>query len=186
MRVISGTLKGRSIDFIKNSKTRPLRDSVRESIFNILKHSNLTKVKIENSNILDLYSGVGSFGIECLSRGAKKVTFIEQDPLASKILKENLIKLSIINRSKIQNSKIESVLEKYKEEKFEIFFLDPPYADTKFVHVIKLLKNNKIYKKNHSVIIHRERGNSDDFENFLRVIKTKFYGRSKILFGEFI
>ena len=73
MRIISGLLKGRSINFLKNSKTRPLKDNVKENIFNILKHSNLIKTKIENSNILDLYSGVGSFGIECISRGAKKL-----------------------------------------------------------------------------------------------------------------
>ena len=94
MRIISGSLKGRSIKFIRNLKTRPLKDSVRESIFNILKHSNYIKTKIDNSNILDLYSGIGSFGIECISRGAGKVTFIEQDKEAINILKENLIKLS--------------------------------------------------------------------------------------------
>ena len=79
MRVISGILKGKSIDFLKNSNTRPLKDSVRENVFNILKHSNLIKVKIEKSNIFDLYSGIGSFGIECISRGARKVTFVEQN-----------------------------------------------------------------------------------------------------------
>ena len=89
MRVISGTLKGKSINFLKNFKTRPLKDSVKENIFNILKHSNLIKIKIENSNVLDLYSGVGSFGIECISRGAQRVTFIENDRYASNLLEKN-------------------------------------------------------------------------------------------------
>ena len=71
MRIISGALKGRSINFLKNSNTRPLKDSVKESIFNIIEHSNFIKDEIKNSNILDLYSGIGSFGIECLSRGSK-------------------------------------------------------------------------------------------------------------------
>ena len=79
MRIIGGTLKGREINFLRNSNTRPLKDNVKESIFNILKHSSLIETKIESSNILDLYSGIGSFGIECLSRGAKKVTFIDQN-----------------------------------------------------------------------------------------------------------
>ena len=74
MRIIGGVLKGREISFLKNSNTRPLKDNVKENVFNILNHSNLFEIKIENSNILDLYSGIGSFGIECLSRGAKKVT----------------------------------------------------------------------------------------------------------------
>ena len=79
MRIISGKLKGKLINFVSNSTTRPLKDSVKENIFNILKHSNYINVKIEGANILDLYSGIGSFGIECISRGAKKITFIEKD-----------------------------------------------------------------------------------------------------------
>mgnify|MGYP006448473405 FL=1 len=89
MRVISGSLKGRLIDFLKNDKTRPLKDSVKENIFNIIKHSRLINLNIENSKVLDLYSGIGSFGIECVSRGAKKVTFVERDINALKILKRN-------------------------------------------------------------------------------------------------
>ncbi len=63
MRIISGKLKGKTISFLKSSITRPLKDSVKESIFNIIVHSNLLTVKIKNSNILDLYSGIGSFGL---------------------------------------------------------------------------------------------------------------------------
>ena len=122
MRVIGGTLKGKKINFIRNLDTRPLKDSVKENIFNILIHSNFIKVKIEESNILDLYSGIGSFGIECLSRGAKKVTFIEKNKLASNILNENLITLSIFDKSKIINRKIEDALEKNFNEKYSIFF----------------------------------------------------------------
>ena len=95
MRIISGFLKGKKIDFVKNSTTRPLKDSVKENIFNILKHSNDIRAKVEKSYILDLYSGIGSFGIECISRGAKNVTFVEKDTTATNILKKNLIHLSI-------------------------------------------------------------------------------------------
>ena len=122
MRVISGSLKGRPINFLKNIDTRPLKDSVRENLFNVLYHSNLIKTKIDRSNILDLYSGIGSFGIECISRGAKKVTFIEQDINATAILKKNLINLSIIDKSKIYNQKIENVILQLND-KFDIFFL---------------------------------------------------------------
>ena len=88
MKIISGKFRGRSINFIKNLNTRPLKNAVRENIFNILEHSRLVKVNIENSNILDLYSGIGSFGIECISRGAKNITFVERDFNAINILKK--------------------------------------------------------------------------------------------------
>ena len=122
MRVISGKLKGRSINFIKNSKTRPLKDSVRENIFNILTHSNFLKIEMGKSKILDMYSGVGSFGIEGISRGAEKVIFVEQDINAVNILKENLSKLSIENKAKVHNGKTIDFLSKNKQKKFNIFF----------------------------------------------------------------
>ena len=79
MRIISGKLKGKTISFLKSLTTRPLKDSVKESIFNIITHSNLININLKNSNILDLYSGIGSFGLECVSRGAEKITFVEKD-----------------------------------------------------------------------------------------------------------
>ena len=185
MRIISGALKGRSINFLKNSNTRPLKDNVRESIFNILNHSRYIKVKVKNSNVLDLYSGTGSFGIECISRDAKKVTFIEKDLNASNLLKNNLNKLSISSSAKIYNSEIENVIIDFKKEHYHIFFFDPPFVDQNFLSIIGLIKKNKIFKKNHIVIIHREKKSNDKLEIFLNVFETKYYGRSKIIFGEF-
>lgn len=185
MRIISGTLKGRSIDFLSNAKTRPLKDAVKENVFNILKHSNLVNVRIENSNVLDLYSGIGSFGIECISRGAKKVAFIEQDMIAANTLKKNLVELSIENKSIIYRNKIEDVLQKDLKEKYHIFFLDPPFSDIHFYLNLKLAKEKKIFEKNHVVIIHREKKSRDEFKDILNIIKINQYGRSKIIFGFF-
>ena len=67
--------KGKKILEPKDKKQDHLKDLVKESIFNIIKHSNKFNIKFKNSNVLDLFSGVGSFGLECLSRGAKKVIF---------------------------------------------------------------------------------------------------------------
>ena len=185
MRIISGKLKGRVLKYLKNSNTRPLKDNVRESIFNILKHSNLIKTKIENSNILDLYSGTGSFGIECISRGAEEVVFIEKDLRAMEVLKENLIKLSIINKSQVYNYKIEDFLIKEIKKKFNIFFFDPPFADKKKLENLELIKKKKLFDNNHVVIIHRELKSKDRFKDFFEIVETKLYGRSEIIFGEF-
>ena len=77
MRIISGLFKGKKILEPRDNKTRPLKDLTKESIFNIITHSNKFKINLIDSYILDLFSGVGSFGLECLSRGVKKVVFIE-------------------------------------------------------------------------------------------------------------
>ena len=185
MRIISGILKGKSIKFLKNSTTRPLKDSVRENIFNILKHSNLINIAIENSNILDLYSGIGSFGVESISRGARKVTFVEQNKNAANILKENLVQLNVASEATIINNHVENILENIKSEKFNIFFLDPPFTDKEFIKTLSLIKESKIFKIEHIIIIHRERKSEDNLDNFINTIITKKYGRSKIIFGVF-
>lgn len=185
MRIISGLFKGRSIKFLKNSNTRPLKDTVRESIFNILEHSHTIKPKIQNSNILDLYSGIGSFGIECVSRGAKSITFVDQDEIAINILKENLVNLSIINKSKVFNIKLEKFLSNDFKEKYNIFFLDPPFSDFNFIQNLELIKKNNYFEINNLIIIHREKKCEDNFQGCLEIISTKEYGRSKIIFGKF-
>ena len=183
MRIIGGRFKGRIIQFLKTKNTRPLKDSVKENIFNILSHSNEINVELKNAYILDIYSGIGSFGLECLSRGAKLVTFVEIDSEASTILKENLLKLSIGKQAEIIKNKIENI--KNWKKKYNIFFLDPPFKDLQFIKNLKELKNQKIYNKNHLIVIHREKNSKDDFEGILRILNEKVYGRSKIIFALF-
>ena len=117
MRIIGGKFKGKLIQFLRVGKTRPLKDSVRENIFNILMHSNKLNIRIEGSDILDLYSGIGSFGIECISRGANKVTFIEQEKSAYKILEKNLENLKKIKINKIFNKRHLVIIHREKKSK---------------------------------------------------------------------
>ena len=119
MRIIRGKNKGKKIYLPVDKSTRPLRDLVKESIFNLIEHSNQFNVSIANSIVLDLFSGTGSFGLECISRGACKVTFIEQDENALKKLQKNLIELSILNQCKIIKSKMEDLNFSNQKEKLK-------------------------------------------------------------------
>ena len=98
--------------------TRPLRDLVKESIFNLIQHSNQFNVSIKNSNILDLFAGSGSFGLECLSRGSKNVTFVENYSKAISILKKNGI--IIMHRHKKDDDEIPNTLNKINERLYGI------------------------------------------------------------------
>ena len=93
--------------------------------------------------------------------------------------------MSNLNNIKIHNDSVENILKKEFKEKFNIFFLDPPFKDLNLNFNIANIKNNKIYKKNHIVIIHREKKIKDNLNDSLDIIKIKEYGRSKILFGKF-
>ncbi len=186
MRIISGFLKGQTIDFKKSSTTRPLKDSVRENIFNILSHSNFIDIQLQNSEVLDLYSGTGSFGIECLSRGAKKIYFVEKDKNMTNLLQKNLLGFDAQKKTIIVNDKIINFLKIKNQKKFDIIFLDPPYAQVEFMNDLKLIENNKIYKKNHVIVIHREKKSKDDLKNVLEILTIRNYGRSKIIFARFL
>ena len=123
MRVISGSFKGKKILEPKDFHTRPLKDLTKESIFNIIKHSNKFNINLENSDILDLFSGVGSFGIECLSRGAKSVVFVENYDGVLPILKRNLYDLkSSENYEIIEKNIIDSDIFSNLKKKFNIIF----------------------------------------------------------------
>ena len=182
MRIISGKFKGKPINFLKTKSIRPLKDSVKENIFNVLLHSNKINIQINNSNILDLYSGVGSFGLECLSRNAKKVAFVDYDKNAVGTLRKNLVKLSLIDKAELFNEKIEEFLE-HNKDKFNIIFFDPPFKDKIFIENLKNIKKKKFFKKEHLVIIHRERKCMDNFSIILNIKILKEYRRSKIIFG---
>ena len=184
MRIIGGKFKGKTIQFIKSVVTRPLKDSVKESIFNILAHSKQINIDIKKARVIDLYSGIGSFGIECLSRDAGEVTFVEKDNKAIEILKQNLKKISINNQVTVINDKIENMIEKNKK-RYNIFFFDPPFKTFDFIKILQIIKDNKNFYSDHIIIIHREKNTEESFEDVIEVLTIRYYGRSKIVFGKF-
>ena len=186
MRIISGIFKGKKILEPLDIKTRPLKDLTKESIFNILKHSNKFRVNLEGAIVLDLFSGVGSFGIECLSRKAKKVFFVENYKYVLPVLKKNLLNLKLINNFEIIEKDI------YKDDvfnflnyKFDIIFLDPPYKDKHLEKILINIKNSKILKKNGILILHRHKKEKEIFSSNFNIIEEKKYGISKIFFISF-
>ena len=145
MRIISGELKGKKLSDRLDKSTRPLKDMVRESIFNILDHSNKVITKIHNAKVLDLFSGTGSFGIECLSRGASEVFFFENYHNSLKILKQNILTLKLENKSKVYNYSAYNLEgSNFEHRIFDIIFLDPPFKDRKIKSLIDQIKKLKI------------------------------------------
>ena len=183
MRIISGDFRGKKILEPKNIKTRPLKDLTKESIFNIINHSNKFKINLKKSNILDLFSGVGSFGLECLSRGAKYVAFVENYIGVLPILKKNILSLKniknyIVIENNINSKEFFSIL----HEKFEIIFLDPPYNDKNLATILENICINQILNKKGVIIVHRHKNEEDLFPTQLKIVEEKIYGLSKIIF----
>ena len=182
MRIISGTKKGKKILLPDPNITRPLKDNVKENIFNVLMHSNNFKIKFNNIKVLDFFSGSGSFGLECISRGAMNVKFFETNPKTLNILYRNLSnnfdkkKFEIIKKD-FFNVEKKQLVEKYQPN---IIFLDPPYDINSFGKILKFI-NSLVNISNLIIIIHVERKKIISFENF-KFIEERIYGLSKIFF----
>ena len=192
MRIISGDLKGSKLYLPKNKDTRPLKDLVKESIFNLLIHSKEISLELKESIILDLFSGTGSFGLECLSRKANKVIFIEKEKEAIKILKKNIEKLKMENRSKIFFGDVVEIFEKKNRNIFfqsskmsyNLIFCDPPFKDMNINKLLRLIIEKKLLKKNGAIILHRHKNSKEKLINHFKIIEERVYGISKITFGE--
>tara|TARA_B100001029_G_scaffold179454_1_gene189020 strand:+ start:2572 stop:3144 length:573 start_codon:yes stop_codon:yes gene_type:complete len=188
MRIISGKFKNKKIFFPNNLKTRPLKDSVRENIFNILDHSNNLNIIIKNSNVLDFYSGSGSFGLECISREASKVFFIENDFEALKNLKKNITNLNSENKTVLFDKNVSDFIKnldtKIFNKKFDIVFFDPPYKNQNYLELIKDIRKTNILSEHHILIIHRETNTDQSLGKYLNIVETRIYGRSQIFFGK--
>ena len=187
MRIISGEFKGKKLSTPLDKSTRPLKDIVRESIFNVLDHSNIVSTKIYKSKVLDLFSGTGSFGIECLSRGAAEVIFFENYHNSLKILKQNIFTLKLENKSTVYNYSAYNLEESKLENRiFDIIFLDPPFKDKSVKSLIDQIKRLQVADKNSLIIIHRNKKSNDKISQYLNIIEEKNYGLSKIFFCKFI
>ena len=128
MRIISGQYKKKKLLLPDQNITRPLRDYVKESIFNYLLHNKDINFNFENSIILDIFSGSGSFGIECLSRGSAKVFFVEKNTKAIEVLEKNISSINSKDKCKIINKDILHIdLSNLLHTKVNLIFLDPPF-----------------------------------------------------------
>jgi 16S rRNA (guanine966-N2)-methyltransferase len=186
MRIISGISKGKKIQEPKDLNTRPLKDLTKESIFNILTHSNKFNVKLENSNVLDLFSGVGSFGLECLSRGSTNVIFVENYNNVLPVLRKNILTLQYQDNSMlIENDIFNDLIFKKFENKFDIIFMDPPYKEKKLAHILNKIADSEVLNNDGIIIIHRHKKEKDEFPEKFNIIEEKTYGISRVIFGNF-
>ncbi|MCK4404159.1 MAG: 16S rRNA (guanine(966)-N(2))-methyltransferase RsmD [candidate division Zixibacteria bacterium] len=176
MRIISGEHKGRRLVGGKKTEVRPTSDKVKESIFNVLHE------EVEGKRILDLFAGVGSLGIEALSRGAESVTFVDASSQSINILKKNLQDLSLESKSTILHLDGLKALNKLKD-KFQIIFADPPYLKG-FVHrIINLVAQSEVLEKNGILILEHHKKETFSFlEEKLSVLKQKKFGDTMISF----
>ena len=184
MRIIGGSFKGIKIFEAFDKNTRPLKDLVKESILNILEYSKDSKINLNNSLVLDLFSGTGSFGLECISRGAAKVYFFENYDQSIEILHKNIIKLKCENKARVFNKDAFTFIEneELKNEKLDLIFLDPPYKEENVKINLENIAKFKLLKETGLIVLHRHKKSKDDISNKFTIKRSVRYGISKIIF----
>lgn len=179
IRILSGTLKGNLIYFTKNPHLRPTADKVRRAIFDTIRDI------VPGSLVLDLFAGTGALGIEAMSLGASEATFVEHERTQAKTLDRNLERLGLSGQAHVMVSDALGAVKKLSGQRkyFDLFFVDPPYADGLGIQTIEALSASAVARPG-SVLIW-EHGKREEappsIGRFVR-FQTKHYGDTRVTY----
>lgn len=171
IRITGGKNRSRKLLTPENNLTKPTMDKVRAAVFNALSND------IEGKEVLDLFSGSGSYGFEALSRNAKSVTFVDKEKDSVASIKKNAEMLKETNFKVFQDDVLEFLA--VKNGQFDLVFVDPPYKLDVYQNVLDLLEKNAFLKKDSIIVLESERELSINEENYKKV-KLYNYGLAKI------
>ena len=158
IRIIAGAWRGRRIPVLDFEGLRPTTDRVRETVFNWLMHD------IAGANCLDLFAGSGVLGLECLSRSASFVQFVEKSaPVADGLTGnlDTLLSQDVDNRASVAQVSALEFLNKPASMSFDMVFLDPPFKSDVFVTVMTLLVDNGWLNEGALVYLEQDSRQSD-------------------------
>jgi len=181
MRIIGGDWRGRKLKIEKGLEVQPTRDRVREALFDILGD-------LKGGNFLDLYAGLGTIGIEALSRGAAEVIFVEKQKKCAAVIEKNLDGLRVREKTKVYSLPVEKVLTILSKngKKFKFIFLDPPYSISSggLKEILEKVGRERLLSNEGMLILEhrREKDISTEVSDFFYLIKQKRYGISNLSF----
>ena len=172
MRIISGSLRRRSIAVPPGIDVRPTTDRVREAIFNML----VGRVDLHAAYVLDLFAGSGALGLEAISRGASKVTFVEKSPVVAGIIRENVSRFGVEASTDIRVQGVTEFLARYEGPSFDVVLADPPY-DFDAVHDLPDQLLGLVADDGLLILEHDGRYDFDDHE---AIVVHRSYGRTRV------
>lgn len=179
MRVISGIARGTNLETLEGNNTRPTLDRVKEALFNIIQN------QIMDASVLDLFSGSGALGIEALSRGAKFCTMCDKSYEAIRVINKNIKKTHLEEKVKVINNDYKKALKLLQGQKFDLIFIDPPYAKDFAVDSIKNIIELDLLADDGIIILETD-NKEREIENLnkldVNVYDLREYGRVTLIF----
>lgn len=179
MRVISGSAKGTNLYSLEGKTTRPTLDRIKETLFNIIQGY------VYGASVLDLFSGSGALAIEALSRGASYATLCDKSGKAISIINKNVEKTHLQEKCTIINSDYEKALHILREKKFDIIFIDPPYAQNIAVKAVEKIVELNLLSEDGIIVIETddEKREEEQLKNVnINQYDIRSYGRVKLIF----
>ncbi len=172
MRIVAGQARGRRLVVPKGCEVRPTADRVREALFSMLGS------RVSNARVLDLFAGTGALGLEALSRGAASAVFVEKSKAVRAVLERNITDLGFESEATVFSSDARSALRVLMKDvvKFDIVFLDPPYAGTLLEVTLNAIGVSGLLERDAVVVAEHPRGEQPRLPKSLRVTTTKSYG----------
>lgn len=180
IRIIAGRYGRRVIRTPSGSSTRPTSDRVRESLFGSLG----ALVTLEGAAFLDLYAGSGAIGFEALSRGAARITFVERDGEAVKVIRENASTLGAQSACRVEPVSVSRFLGRPSAEVADVVFLDPPYAQSVDDDLRSLVANGWVGPGSVVVVERDTRSAEPDWPDALETVTKRSYGETVLWYAQ--
>lgn len=181
MRIVGGTLKGRTLHGPPKQATRPTSDRVREAIFNILLHG-LPEFELGGSRVLDLFAGTGAIGFEALSRGARFCQFVEENPEARAIIRRNAEELGLIGRCKIWRRDATALGPCAPQPPFGLVIADPPYGKALGEAAAVAVVDGGWMAPAGVLVLEESAKAAFGPPSSLRLVDERIYGHTKVMF----
>ncbi len=177
MRVAAGEAKGKRLRVPRGVAARPTQDRVREAIFNAL------GARVVDAEVLDLFAGVGTLGIEALSRGARRAVFVELDPRTASGLRANLQAAGLVERAEVWRADALRALRRLAQrgDRFDLVFLDPPYRSGWLERALRALATAPVLREGALVVAEGARGEAVEVEG-MEVVWQRTYGDTAVAF----
>lgn len=179
MRVIAGSAKGRRLYAPKGKAIRPTSDRVKEAIFNII------GPEVNNKQVLDLFAGTGSLGIESISRGAKGAYFVDSEPSAIELTNKNLEVTGLQDKAVVIKADVDKALKRLAKGglEFDLIFLDPPYRiSVSFLDAILLMLASSLLSDDGLLVLEHSTKTTARSVEGLEIDSTRVYGDTAVTF----